>query len=163
MAGSSNASAGDLPGRIAELAEPFASEHGLELIDVEVKGQGNRRVVRLIADADGGLEVDRIAELSKSVGELLDEKDVVKGSYTLEVSSPGTDRPLKTRRDFARNVGRDVRIVRTKDAAMQPDKKGEMTGKVIAATDDAVTLEVKGDETVVPLDEIDFGKVVLPW
>ena len=152
-------SADDLPGRLAALAEPVAAEQGIDLVDVEVKGPRNRRVVRLIADAEGGLDIDHIAELSRAVGDAID--DVVPGAYTLEVTSPGTDRPLRRLRDFARNVGRDVRIQRTQAAAA--DAPGEVTGTVVDASDGAVTLEVEGDQVVVPIDDVDHGKVQLPW
>jgi ribosome maturation factor RimP len=160
---SSNAAAGDLSPRVAELAGPVADELDVELVDVEVKGQGNRRIVRLVADAEGGLDVDRIAALSRAVGDVLDERDVIPGAYTLEVTSPGADRPMHTPRDFRRNVGRDVRVVRTREAAQQPDVKGEVRGTLVEVTDDAVTVEAKGATHVVPLDEVDHGKVVLPW
>jgi len=149
----------DLPGRLAALAEPVAADQGIDLVDVEVKGPRNRRVVRLVADAEGGLDIDRIAELSRVVGDAID--DVVPGTYTLEVTSPGTDRPLRRPRDFARNVGREVRVQRTQAAAQ--DAPGEVTGTVVEATDDVVRLDVKGDEVVVAIDDIDHGKVVLPW
>ncbi len=149
----------DLPGRLVALAEPIAAEQGVDLVDVEVKGPRNRRVVRLVADAEGGLDIDRIAELSRAVGDAID--DVVPGAYTLEVTSPGTDRPLRRLRDFARNVGRDVRVQRTQAAAA--DAPGEVTGTVVAASDDVVHLEVDGDEVALPIDDIDHGKVQLPW
>lgn len=149
----------DLPGRLVELAEPVATEQGIDLVDVEVKGPRNRRVVRLVADAVGGLDIDRIAELSRAVGDAID--DVVPGAYTLEVTSPGTDRPLRRLRDFERNVGRDVRIQRTQAAAQ--DAPGEVTGRIVSATDGVVVLDVKGDEVVVPIEDVDHGKVQLPW
>ena len=149
----------DLPGRLVALAEPVAAEQGIDLVDVEVKGPRNRRVVRLVADAEGGLDIDRIAELSRAVGDAID--DVVPGTYTLEVTSPGTDRPLRRLRDFQRNVGRDVRIQRTQAAAA--DAPGEVTGTVRSASDDVVVLEVQGDEVVVPIADVDHGKVQLPW
>jgi ribosome maturation factor RimP len=149
----------DLPGRLVALAEPVAADLGVDLVDVEVKGPRNRRVVRLVADAEGGLDIDRIAELSRAVGDAID--DVVPGSYTLEVTSPGTDRPLRRLRDFERNVGRDVRIQRTQQAAA--DAPGEVTGTVVAATDGTVTLDVDGEQVAVPIDDVDHGKVQLPW
>lgn len=155
--------AGDLSGRIAELARPLADAEGVELIDIEVKGQRNSRMVRLIADAEGGLGVDRIAALSRSVGEALEEHDVIAGAYTLEVTSPGADRPLRSPRDFRRNVGREVRVVRTAQAAQAPDVKGELTGTVVAADDEVVTVETDGSPQRIALADIDYGKVVLPW
>lgn len=149
----------DLPGRLVALAEPVAQQQGVDLVDVEVKGPRNRRVVRLVADADGGLDIDRIAELSRAVGDAID--DVVPGAYTLEVTSPGTDRPLRRLRDFERNLGREVRVQRTQQAAA--DAPGEVTGTVVAVTDGVVRLDVHGDEVGVPIDDIDHGKVQLPW
>jgi ribosome maturation factor RimP len=163
MANGTSGADGDLPTRIAELATPLADAEGIELVDVEVKGQRNRRVVRLVADAEGGLDVDRIAALSRAVGDLIDEHDVVPGSYTLEVTSPGADRPLRTARDFRRNIGRDVRVTRTEAAAQTPERKGELTGTLVGADDEAITIEVQGSEHRIELTEIDYGKVVLPW
>lgn len=147
----------DLPGRIAALAGPLAEAEQVELLDVEVKGQRGSRVVRLTADADGGLDIDRIAALSRSVGDAID--DLIDGAYTLEVTSPGADRPLRTARDFARNVGRDVRVQRTSGS----DAPGETAGKLVEVTDESIVLNVKGKPTTVALAEIDHGKVVLPW
>ncbi len=149
----------DLPGRLAALAGPVAAAQGVDLVDVEVKGPRNRRVVRLVADRDGGLDIDRIAALSRAVGEAID--DVVPGAYTLEVTSPGTDRPLRRLRDFERNVGREVRVQRTQAAAA--DAPGEVTGVVVAATQDQLHLEVDGDQVVIDIADVDHGKVVLPW
>lgn len=149
----------DLPGRLTVLAEPVAEAHGVDLVDVEVKGPRNRRVVRLVADTEGGLDIDRIAELSREVGEAIDE--VVPGTYTLEVTSPGTDRPLRRLRDFARNVGREVRLQRTQAAAA--DQPGEVTGTIVSASDDVVSLDVDGETVDVPVGDVDHAKVVLPW
>lgn len=165
MPGQGHGTSGDeLPERLAALARPVAADQDVDLVDVEVKGPRNRRMVRLVADAVGGLDIDRIAELSRAVGDAID--DVVPGSYTLEVTSPGTDRPLRTLRDFERNLGREVRVQRTQSAA--ESAPGEVTGTVQTVThgDDAegtVHLDVAGDEVVVPIGDVDHAKVVLPW
>jgi ribosome maturation factor RimP len=148
-----------LAARVHDLVAPFADEAGAELLDVEIRGQGPRQVVRLVTDADGGLDIDTIARLSREAGDALDEADLIPGSYTLEVTSPGADRPLRTPRDFARNVDREVRVLRRED--LEGDR--ELVGTVQRADDDGVTLLVDGDELTVPLDEVDHGKVVLPW
>jgi ribosome maturation factor RimP len=150
---------GDLPRAIEDVARPLAEELEVELVDVEVKGQKGRRLVRLVADAEGGLDVDVIARLSRQVGDVLDERDLVAGAYTLEVTSPGVDRPLRRPRDFARNAGREVRVVRREDV----DGAREVTGTVVEADEQDVTLDVDGDRVTVALGDIDHGKVVLPW
>jgi ribosome maturation factor RimP len=150
---------GQLPAAVHELVAPLADDLDAELLDVEVKGQKGRRVVRLVADAEGGLDIDVIAKLSRRAGEVLDETDLIAGSYTLEVTSPGADRPLRQPRDFARNAGRDVRILRREEA----DGPREVTGTVVRATDEAVVVQQGDDEVSVPFAEVDHGKVVLPW
>lgn len=148
---------GALPETVRVLAESAAAGTDVEVLDVDVRGYRNSRIVRIIADADGGLDVDRIAGLSRDLGRLLEEQDVIAGSYTLEVSSPGVDRPLTAARDFRRNVGRTVRVSLTRDDA------GELQGDVIDASDDAVTLEVDGEPVELALSDIRRGTVVLPW
>ena len=161
---------GQLPEVIRAFASPLAEALGAELLDVVVKGQKGRRLVRLVVasalppdtvatDPDPGVDVDAIATLSRQVGDVLDERDLIVGSYTLEVTSPGADRPLTSASDFARNVGRDVRVVRDADT----DGPRELIGTVLAVRADGVTLEVDGAEVQVPIGEVDHGKVVLPW
>lgn len=152
----------DLTGRVMALAAPKAAGLDVELVDVEVKGSRGSRVVRLVADAEDGLDVDRIAALSREVGDALDAEDLIAGTYTLEVTSPGVDRPLRSARDLRRNVGRDVRVIRTR-AAIDRGEKGEVVGTLSAVDDDELTLEVRGDALVVAIDDVDHAKVVLPW
>lgn len=153
--------AAELGRRIAALVEPAVAAADVELVDVEVRGARGSHVVRVVADADEGLDIDRIARLSQRIGELLDTEDVFDASYTLEVSSPGADRPLRGWRDFRRNVGREVRVTRNQQ---RPDgAPGEVVGTVVAADATGVELELDGTSLVLSLDEIEHGKVVLPW
>lgn len=153
----------ELEERITALVDDVVDGAGAELVEVEVKGQKGSRVVRLYADADGGLDLDHIAAISRQVGDLLEERDVVAGRYVLEVSSPGVDRPLHSPTQFRRNEGRDVRVVRTREA-IDRGEKGEVVGRLLAVGDDALQLRVgKGTELSVPLDDVDHGRVVLPF
>jgi ribosome maturation factor RimP len=153
---------GQVPGLVRDLAVPLASELDVEVIDVEVGGPSGRPLIRVIADvADpspgSGLDVDVVAKLSRRLGNALDEHDLVPGPFTLEVTSPGVDRPLTTSRDFQRNIGRQVRLIPAADGA------DELTGQVVAVEGDALTLEVDGDEVRVAIADLDHGTVVLPW
>ena len=146
---------------VRELATPLADELGVDLVDVEVKGQTGSRVLKLIADAfhpGEELDIDQIAKLSRQVGDALDETDLVPGAYTLEVSSPGATRPLVRQRDFARNVGREVRVHLREGVS-----PGEVRGKIVAADDEVITVTNRDGEHRVPLGDVDHGKVVLPW
>ena len=147
----------ELRERLTALAEPAAATGGVELVDVEVRGQRGRRLVRVVVDADGGVDVERLTLLSRAIGDRFDADDVVEGRYTLEVTSPGVDRPMRTPRDFARNLGRPVRITRT-----DGDPR-ELEGVLQAVDDDAVVVGTGDDDVRVPLASVERGRVVLPW
>ena len=102
--------------RVWELAAPLVENEGLELVDIELRHEGSRggRVLRLYLDKAGGPTVDDLSRVSRQLSELLDSREVVAGTYTLEVSSPGINRPLKRPEHFARFIGKRVRI-RTRD------------------------------------------------
>jgi ribosome maturation factor RimP len=153
-----------LPGQVRALVHPLADALDVEVLDVQVKGQRGRRLVRVVADAAdlaaaAGLDIDTIATLSRQLGDALDADDLIAGAYTLEVTSPGADQPLTRARDFARNRGREVRIARQQDDEGAPP----LTGTVATVTDDAVTLTTPDGEVSVPLGDVAHATVVLPW
>lgn len=149
------ASQSRLVSTVRGLVEPVVGESGVDLVDLEVKGPPNRRVVRVVADVDGGLDIDRISTISQQVSAVLEDADAIPGAYTLEVSSPGVDRPLTTGRDFARQLGRDVRLVR--------EGADDLVGTLLGVTDDTVTVDIDGDEQTIAIADVDHGRVELPW
>jgi len=154
-------SSSELATMIADLAAPLADERAVEVLEVVVKGESGRHLVKLVADADEGLDIDAIASLSRAVGAVLEERDIFPGAYTLEVTSPGADRPLVTERDYRRNLGRDIRIVQ-RDVA-DPDRTSELSGRCHEVVDGILTINVKGRMLAVPLETVVSGAVVLPW
>jgi len=96
---------------VRQLALPLADEAGFELVDVELVVQGRQRVVRLLLDRPGGLTLGDCASFSRRLADCLDMNQTVAGSYRLEVSSPGMDRPLTTLAAVARFAGRRVSLV----------------------------------------------------
>jgi ribosome maturation factor RimP len=121
---------------------------GLDLEDVEVTPAGRRRLVRVIVDKDGGVTLDEIAGTTRLVSRRLDEDDDLMGeaSYTLEVTSPGTDRPLTTERHWRRNVGRLVKVTR--------HVGDPVTGRILDAGRSSARLDVDG----IPRD-VDYADV----
>jgi ribosome maturation factor RimP len=101
-----------LPSHVQELADRVASGHGVEVLELALRGQGRRRVLSVVLDAEEPVEADVVELVSKDLSRALDEDDPVAGSYTLEVSTPGLTRPLHTRRDFRRQRGHEVTIIR---------------------------------------------------
>jgi ribosome maturation factor RimP len=96
--------------KIRQLIEPVIESEGLEIIDLECLKMKFRWLVRIFIDKEGGVTIDDCSEISKQVGDILDVYDVLPGSYTLEVSSPGLDRPLSRDKDFVKYRGSTVRI-----------------------------------------------------
>jgi ribosome maturation factor RimP len=147
-----------LPSHVQELADRVAAGHGVEVLELDLRGQGRGRVLSVVLDAEEPVEADVVELVSKDLSRALDEADPVAGRYTLEVSTPGLSRPLHTGRDFRRQRGHAVSIVRDgspDDASIQ--------GVVVDADDEAVVLNVDGGQVRVPLSEVVRGKVVLPW
>ena len=116
--------------------EPLAAT-GLDVEAIELSNAGKRRLLRVAVDKDGGVTLDDIAEATKEVSRLLDETDVMgEHAYLLEVTSPGTDRPLTLPRHWRRNQDRLVKAALT---------DGEtVTGRIVAADDERATLDVDG-------------------
>ena len=154
-----------LPSHVQELADRVATGHGVEVLELALRGQGRGRVLSVIIDAEEPVEADVVEVVSKDLSRALDQDAPVVGSYTLEVSTPGLSRPLQTRRDFRRQRGHEVSIVRAGSADTAEGVPGEtpVQGVVVDADDEAVTLEVDGSQVRIPLSEVVQGKVVLPW
>ncbi|MFF1907619.1 ribosome maturation factor RimP [Kitasatospora sp. NPDC058218] len=122
--------------RLRALLEPLAAQAGLDLEDVKVTQAGNRRQVQIDVDADGGVDLDAIADFSRIVGEALDESEVMgAGAYVLEVGSPGAERPLVEPRHWRRAEGRL--------AAVHLVDGGEIVARVLEADEDGALVEVQ--------------------
>lgn len=150
---------------VRELAERLADDLGLDILDVRLTGRGRGRILDVVVDADGPVPSESTARLAKELSAALDELDPISGPYTLQVGTPGLDRPLRTPRDFRRQLGHEVRVTRTSPA---PDADGPADGRVLqglvrAVDAEALTLEVGGEQVCLPFADIDHGKVVLPW
>ena len=97
--------------RLEGLIQPYLAAQGVELVEVEfTQPRRGRATLRLFVDREGGITLGEIARVSRVVGELLDVHDLISSAYTLEVSSPGLTRKLKTPRDYERYTGRLVRL-----------------------------------------------------
>lgn len=144
---------------VRALAEPLALENDLDLVDVQVKGSGPRRLVRVIVDRKGGVDLGTCQRLSQRLSSRLDEVDPLDDRYALEVTSPGVDHPLADRRAFDRVEGRDVLVHR--DAG--DGRVLQVRGRVAGTDDEAVVLDADGESVRVRYDEIVKATQSLPW
>ncbi len=129
---------------------------GLDLEAVDLTSAGKRRVLRVAIDKDGGVTMDDIADATREVSRLLDDTDVMGAQpYTLEVSSPGVDRPLSLPRHWRRNAGRLVKVT---------FGEGEpVTGRITTSDDDGAVLDVEGTERRVAYVEVKKAKVQIEF
>ncbi|MBO0805782.1 MAG: ribosome maturation factor RimP [Nocardiopsaceae bacterium] len=138
--------------RLAGLVQPVAAANGMDVETVRVSLVGQRRLLRIVVDSDAGVSLDDAAEVSRKISAALDATDVMgEIPYTLEVSSPGVDRPLTRERHWRRAVGRLVRV--------KTSTEGTVTGRVLAADTGGVTLDVAGVEREHPYHELGPGAV----
>lgn len=153
--------AADETAQVAALARPLAEHGGVDLVDVQVKGTGGRRLVRVVVDRKGGIGLEECRDLSRALSDVLDAEDPLDGAYALEVTSPGVDHPLRDRAAFDRVEGRLVVVHR--DAAAGAEAPAELRGTVTAAEEDAVVLDVDGEAVRVRYTEIRKATQALPW
>lgn len=134
-----------------------ANDFGYELFDVSLLGRGKRTLLRVSIDKEGGVTLDDCEAFSRRLGALMDVEDPIAGPYTLEVSSPGLDRPLKKIDDFMRNAGKLVRIITRENI----DNQSFFLGRLIGVHGDSIHLSIADGkkEILVPFDKISKAKL----
>jgi ribosome maturation factor RimP len=147
--------------QIREIAERVTVSEGLELVDLQFLGSGRHRVLRLFIDKPSGVTHADCENVSLQVGTILDVEDVIPGEhYTLEVSSPGVDRPLLKPKDYERFVGQRIKV-----QLRQPrgDRK-RFDGRLESFDGATLVLAVeKGELVTIPLSDVDKANVKYEW
>ncbi len=148
----------DVREAVLALAAPLAQERGLVLIDVEYHPGRRSSVLRLVLDRAGGIGLDDLEGFHRAIDPLLDEADPVPGSYMLEVSSPGAERPLRSERDFTLFAGRQVLL-----AAREPVQgRREWRGRLLGMEDGAVRVVLAdGQVLALALELVAWARLTL--
>lgn len=147
------------PERLESLIEPAIAALGYELVGVEFLSQGRHSLLRVYIDNPAGITVDDCEKASRQVSAVLDVEDPIPGQYTLEVSSPGLDRPLFKAAHYERFVGSEVQL-RLKFAV---GGRRKFTGRLTGVREGSVVIDVAGEEMIFPLGDIERGQVVPDW
>lgn len=140
---------------IEELLLPGAEALGYELVAVELSG-GDTSIVRIFIDTPNGVGVEDCAKASRQFSAILDVEDPISNKYTLEVSSPGMDRPLAKPLHFKAVVGQNVKIKMT----TLVNGRRRFSGELIEATEEFAVVEVDGEQSELPYDEMDRARLV---
>lgn len=144
--------------RVEGVARRVTEGRGFELTDVEIKKDRNGTLVRLFVDKDGGIGLEDLQSVSAEVSAILDAQDLIPSTYTLEVSSPGLDRPLRNEADYRRFVGRLAKL-----SSYEPiDGRRHWLGRLTSFEDGIVTVNLEkegGTEARIPLSKLSHGRL----
>jgi ribosome maturation factor RimP len=143
---------------VQDLVTPVLASLGLELFDMHLSGGGKGRTLRITVDRDGGVDLDTIASAAQAITPLLDNVPTLTGSYLLEVTSPGVERPLRRPEHFRRAKGETVSVKHRTDAGSE-----RVRGTLTDADDAAVVHDVDGDSRRIALADITDAHTVFEW
>lgn len=145
--------------KIEEIAQRVAASEGLEVVEVELKGGGKNQFLRISIDKPEGVSHADCELISQQVGTILDVEDLVPGSYTLEVSSPGVERKLLKARDYERFQGKKARLTLRQPVENQRHWEGVLAG----FSEGIISLEANGKTIRFPLEQVEKANLKFEW
>ena len=145
--------------QIQSLISPIIESQGAYFVEVILRGERGNTVLEVFADTDEGVTTEKCAEISRAIAPVLDLHEILSRGYTLTVSSPGLERPLRLLRQYKQNIGRKIKVKYRGEGELKTAE-----GHLIATTDEGVTItETKQGEMNFKLESIIEAKIVLPW
>jgi ribosome maturation factor RimP len=141
--------------RVRDLVAPIVADAGAELYDIEFTGG----VLRLLVDQPGGIPIEVIRTIAKATGRVLDEADPISSRYTLEVSSPGLERPLRTPAHFEQAIGKLVSVKTVVDV----DGERRFSGTLVGADEGGFVLGIDGATRSFAYDDVSKARTVFEW
>ncbi|MFA6464261.1 MAG: ribosome maturation factor RimP [Desulfurivibrionaceae bacterium] len=145
--------------RLTELAVPVVEDFGCELVELQFRREAPGWVLRLVIDNVNGVGIDDCARISREVAHLLEVEDPIEQAYSLEVSSPGLDRPLKREKDFERCKGKKAKVV-----VREPiDGQNQCIGLIEDVTQESVTLRTDHGTIEIPFTRMKKARLVIEF
>ncbi len=132
------------------MVDPILLNEGMELVDIEYRRESKGWVLRLILDKQGGVTLDDCTRVSQEVGRNLDVEDFIQTPYTLEVSSPGLTRPLKTEKDFMKYCNRLIKV-KTVDPV---ENRRQFKGELLGVSQGQIEIKVEGEVFQISLSNV---------
>ncbi len=130
---------------IEDLVSRFLPDENYFIVDIQVKGVLGKEKVMVLIDGDQGVDISVCSDISRKLSNELDARDLISGSYTLEVSSPGLDFPLKSRRQYQKNIGRSVKVALTDNSMVR--------GELIDVEDDGISIRKEQKKQKDPVED----------
>jgi ribosome maturation factor RimP len=144
------------PTSLENFLRPIVAQFGCDLEATDLAPAGRRRLLRVLVDRDGGINLDDVADVTRAISKALDADDIMgNGAYTLEVSSPGVDRPLTLPRHWRRNATRLVEVTLTAG--------GKLTGRIKSASEETAEVDVDGKSQIVAYADVAKAKVQIEF
>ena len=145
--------------KIRVLLSPTLEQHGAFLVDLSIRNERGGKLFQAFVDTDKGITIEECASISRDLAQELDRGTVIEGTYRLEVSSPGIDKPLLMLRQYRKNVGRRFKVL-----YQSAETRTTLVGKLQSVGDEKLTFETEKGETI----ELDFTTIIesreeLPW
>ena len=148
-----------LTAQVQALVEPILAEQGMELVELTCRPQSGQQLVRLLVDKVGGVTIQQCARVNQAVGQALEAANLIEASYMVEVSSPGLDRPLASKRDFERALGEDVVV----ELSVGEGRTKQLQGMLLAVQHEAIVLKMPAGNVTAPFAEIRAAKKAIHW
>lgn len=142
--------------QLLDALSPKAAEQGVEIVTVDIIGSKKAPTIRVYIDCEGGVGFDELSSAQEWINDLMDQIDPFPGAYMLEVSSPGVDRPLRTKEHFQRFAGEKVHLVLSEAF----DSRTKYTGMLAGVEGDSIMLDVDGVREAIPYDIIKKAHII---
>jgi len=148
----------EITDELRNIIDGYLKTQNLDLVDLVYRCEGRDLVLRVLVDKpEGGISLGECAQLNNEIGRVIDEKDILQQAYLLEVSSPGLDRPLKTKNDFIRCLNKKVKVFLREPI----NAKFELEGIINNVEDDLVYIDIKGEILEIPILKINRAKQIV--
>ena len=144
--------------KLKAIIDPITAEMNLVLVDLSLRRYYGNISIEILADKEfGGITIEECTALNRRIGQTMEEMNLIAGSFNLEVSSPGLDRPLKTKKDFVRTIRRPVRFFLAQPVA----EKLEHAGTIEHVEDENVLVNINGEVIRIPINIINKAKQII--
>lgn len=143
---------------IGEIANKIADKLGYFVIDIVVRGDSRKRIIEIFVDAEKNINADDLAEMSREINSVIDDENIIKESYRLEVSSPGVDRPLKFLKQYPKHINRNFEVI-----YRSGEEEKNFTGKLKSVERDELTFISAGKDVLIKYNQITTAKVIISF
>lgn len=144
--------------KIAQIAKEITEQSNLFLIDLILRGNESKRIIEVYIDGEAVLTADTLADLSRKIDDRIYQEELISGSYRLDISTPGIDRPLKYLQQYAKHIGRKIQM----KVNLNCEEK-EFTGKLLRIEESSLFFDIENKESIIKFEQIISAKVIISF